>query len=154
LVKGLGCGHLIAPVLAQLAKLEPPPAVFFDRTGRLLRVSESVAAVLAVLSAHGLAVEETDATAEVWYSRANILELSREEFRILARQTAAGDERVAASIDAAMDEALAAVSIEGGFRPEWTAAKANARDRVLAEAARFLQPAQLEALRDAMAWAG
>jgi hypothetical protein len=145
-------------VLARIAQLEPAPAVEFDRSGRFMRLSEAIGAVLSVLRSHGVEAEEVaEAAATEWYSRANIVELSREEFRILARKAAApiegpSRERVIASIDAAMSEALTEVSIDGGFRPEWTHAKLRARDRILSELAGSLAPPQLTALAAALSW--
>ena len=125
-----------------------------------MRLPEASGAVLLVLRSHGLEAEEVaESAATEWYSRANVVELSREEFRILARKAAAPIEeplrqQVIASIDAAMSDALAEVSVEGGFRPEWTAAKSRARDRIVREASEYLAPPQLTALAAALSWPG
>jgi hypothetical protein len=155
---------LIAPVLARLDELKPSPGAEFDRSGGLMRVAPGSDSerLRAVLRGRGLKLEETgeDLSAAVWYSRANIVELSREEFRILARGSAGRvpeltseeQRRLVVSIDGAMDAALALVSVEGGFRPEWTAAKLKARGQIIEDAAAYLQPVQLAGLRQALAW--
>lgn len=154
--------------------MKPPAKVEVDHSGTLMRVTPGGDAerVVSEIRSEGLKAEELSgdrgarevAAATSWYSRANIVELSREEFRTLARRwtaqvvqdgqlTPEQERRLVASLDRAMDEALASMPPEGGQRPEWTAAKLKARDRVLEEAAAYLQPAQLAELREALAWA-
>jgi len=156
-----------------MENMKPPIRVEVDHSGTLMRVtpgSDSERAK-AELSRAGLDGEELApdaaakaAGAKAWYTRANIHELSREEFRTLARRWAAQvvenarltseqERRLVASLDGAMDEALASIPLERGEGQQWADAKLKARDRVLEEAAVYLQPAQLAELRETLAWA-
>ena len=154
--------------------MQPPARVEVDHSGTLMRVTPGSDAgrVLSALRGSGLKAEELTAAdaaralgaATSWYTRANIVELSREEFRTLARRwaaqvvqdahlTADQERRLVASLDGAMGDALTSMPPEGGRTPAWTSAKLKARDRVLEEATSYLQPAQLDELREALAWA-
>lgn len=161
-------------MLARLDEMKPPARVEVDHSGTLMRVTPGGDAgrVLAALRGEGLKAGETTAaesaravaTATSWYTRANIVELSREEFRALARRwtaqvvqdaqlTADQERRLVASLDGALGDALSSMPPEGGGTPEWTSAKRKARDRVLDEATSYLQPAQMAGLREVLAWA-
>jgi hypothetical protein len=157
-----------------MENMKPPIRVEVDRSGTLMRVtprSDSERAK-AELSSAGLDGEELApdaaakevAAATSWYTRANIHELSREEFRTLARRWAAQvvenarltseqERRLVASLDGAMDEALASIPLERGEGQQWADAKLKARDRVLEEGAAYLQPSQLAELRETLEWA-
>lgn len=161
-------------MLARLDEMKPPPRVEVDHSGTWMRVTPGSDAgrVLSDLRGSGLKAEELTqaeaasaiAAATSWYDRATIVELSREEFRTLARRstgqvvqdaqlTPDQGRRLVGSLDGALGDALASLPPEGGHTPEWTSAKLKARDRVLEEAASYLQPSQLSELREALAWA-
>ncbi len=165
---------MIAPVLVRMENMKPPIRVEVDHSGTLMRSTPGSDSerVKAELSSAGLDGEELDSDAAAkavagatsWYTRANIHELSREEFRTLARRWAARvvenarltseqERRLVASLDGAMDEALASIPLERGEGQQWADAKLKARDRVLEEAVVYLQPAQLAELRETLAWA-
>jgi hypothetical protein len=168
-VEGLGCGHLIAPVLARLDEMEGAARVEVDRSGTLLRIPSGGGhhRVLAELRKLGIEAQELSADAPAiaeatsWYSRANILELSRQEFRLLARRwtaqvgrlTGEQERMLIASIEDAMDEALRSIPLEGGLRPEWTSARENAASRVLEAAATYLDREQVAELQMTLAQA-
>ena len=76
--------------------MKPPARVEVDHSGTLMRVTPGSdgGRVLSELRSAGLKAEELSAdtgaravaAATSWYSRANVVELSREEFRTLARR--------------------------------------------------------------------
>jgi hypothetical protein len=161
-------------VLARLQRLKPAPTVEFDRSGTLLRLTPASAAkrVQAELRATGAktrlltASEAAKATANVgsWYSRSNVRELSREEYRTLARQWSAElkedaglsddqERRLVASFDGAIDEAVATLGPDGpADRETWRALKIKARERVLEESASYLSASQVDQVREVLSW--
>lgn len=158
-------------MLARLEEMKDKAIVEVDRSGTLIRITPAARAeeVRAVLEKGGTKTELLDrtaaaqavTTATAWFSRANVRDLSREEFRILSRRWAGelkesaelSEEqhgRLVSSLDRAFDHAVTLIPAEQGIPQDpnvWRKAKANAIQNVLANAASYLQPTQLEKVR-------
>ncbi len=176
-VPGLGCGHRIAPVLARLEPLAQDIEVEVDRSGTFVRVTPASRAAdvvrairsgeeeIVVEALEGRAMEEVIVGATAWFSRANIGDLTREEFRLLAqpwadlvRRTIALNggqvETLAASIEAAIEEVLTLVPLEDGLPKDptvWLAARKKAAQRVVEDACAYLGVHEVDALRTVLA---
>ena len=157
-------------MLARLQRQKARVTVEFDRSGTLLRVRPARAArrIQAELRASGgkarllAPAEAATVAARVasWYSQSNVRELTREEFRTLARRWSAENKeatgltdeqerRLLASLDGAVDAAIDAAGPDGPVdREVWRAAKVRARGRVLEESAGFLSASQLGEVRE------
>lgn len=131
---GLGCGAIIAPVLARLESVKGRGTVEVDRSGSYVRVRPAtlLTEVVEVLGKSGAAAQPLSAaeTAEVlawetrWYTRENVRELTREEFKVLVRRwskelkdkgdvTADEERRLVAGLDDAVDSAVETLPTKG-----------------------------------------
>jgi hypothetical protein len=161
--------------LARLEELRAGVTVEVDRSGTLVRVSpaDRSGEVLTALAKSGIRSEvlgndaAARATAGVtnWFSRANIWALSKEEFHILTRRwateirratalTDSEEERLAQSLEAAYDAAIAKIPAESGLAPDptvWRAAKAAAVEQVVRDASSYLRAEQVDKLRGVLA---
>lgn len=158
-------------MLARLEEMKDKATVEVDRSGTLIRITPAPRAedVRALLEKGGTKTELLDraaaaqaaTTATAWFSRANVRDLSREEFRILSRRWAGEFQesaelsedqqgRLISSLERAFDRAVTLIPTEQGIPQDptvWRKAKADAIQNVLADAASYLQPTQLEKVR-------
>lgn len=159
-------------MLVRLEEIKEEGTVEVDRSGTLVRIRppQLAARVQQVLSQSGMKAELLDrraaeaavASATAWFSRSNIRELSREEFRILSHRWTAEiketvtlsddqQQRLVRSLERAFDNAVKLIPSEQGIPRNpavWQGAKAQAVKQVLLDATGYLDSVQLQALQE------
>lgn len=178
LVEGVGCGHLLAPLLARLDRLEGVRQSMSNWTGTLVRVKVDDPAVIgrvarevqAVLTAEGhsaqaVTAEEADKVlaSEQWRGAARMVDLTSYEYHTFSLRTAKAfaereklDPDVAARLLRIVEEQWDAASKSMGppnpegdaYASYWHQRMSQFVDTALERAKPLLTPEQFERLRN------